>query len=419
MNQNYWWISINPKMLRFKDLEVGDCFYYTALNEDGTLRTLYKNFTEIKNGDLVVVYESEPTNEVIGICQVTEELSDYKIQFKKVEGLTETITRYSIECNIELANLEVFRYTQGTLFKLAPREYQVIYSTIRELNPQKQYRFFEEYTKETFLSEVFFDEKDYDELRNLILKRKNVILQGAPGVGKTYVAKKMIHSILGKKDEDKILSIQFHEQYSCDEFMEGYRPDDIGVYKYKKGCFKKICNQARNDPNSKYFVLIDEINRGNITKIFGESFSLIELDKRGKDNYIELACSRDRFYVPENIYIIGTMNTFSVESQINDFALRRRFCFYTINPAFRNDKFKIHYSQNPLLTKVINGIIEVNKSLNDDIKIGHSYFCKTLDEQDIKMTIKYSIEPMIKHYFKNDIKKANELIKILEDSLVF
>lgn len=414
---NYWWLSINPKMLRFKDLEVGDYFYYTALNEDGTPRTLYKNFVEIKKDDLVIVYETEPTNEVIGLCQTVEEINNNKVMFKKIEGLTDTLSRYSIESNIELANLEVLRYTQGTLFKLAQKEYEVLYNMIRELNPKKQYRYYENYTKDDFLNEVYFDEKEYNELYTLILKRKNVILQGAPGVGKTFVAKRMIYSILGSKDEDKILSIQFHEQYSNDEFIEGYRPDDIGIYKYKIGCFKRICNKARNDPNNKYFVLIDEINRGNITKIFGESFSLIEIDKRGKENYIELACSRERFYVPENIYIIGTMNNFSDELLITDLALRRRFCFYTINPAFENEKFKILCSQNPLLSKVIDEIIDINKTLNDDIKIGHSYFCKPMDEDDIKMTIRYNIEPLIKQYYRNNIEIANNLIKNLENLL--
>ena len=414
---NYWWLSINPKMLRFKDLEVGDYFYYTALNEDGTPRTLYKNFVEIKKEDLVIVYETEPTNEVIGLCQAVEEINNNKVMFKKIEGLTDTLTRYSIESNIELANLEVLRYTQGTLFKLAQKEYEVLYNMIRELNPKKQYRYYKNYTKDDFLNEVYFDEEEYNELYTLILKRKNVILQGAPGVGKTFVAKRMIYSILGSKDEDKILSIQFHEQYSNDEFIEGYRPDDIGIYKYKIGCFKRICNKARNNPSSKYFVLIDEINRGNITKIFGESFSLIEIDKRGKENYIELACSRERFYVPENIYIIGTMNNFSDELLITDLALRRRFCFYTINPAFENKKFKILCSQNPLLSKVIDEIIDINKTLNDDIKIGHSYFCKPMDEDDIKMTIRYNIEPLIKQYYRNNIEIANNLIKNLENLL--
>ena len=158
MGNTYWWLSINPKMLRFRDLEVGDCFYYTALNEDGTPRTLYKNFTEIKKGDLVIAYELDPAKEVIGLCQAIEEINDNKVMFKKIEGLTDTVSRYMIESHIELANLEVFRYTQGTLFKLSNREYEVIYSMMRELNPKKQYRYYEDYDKERFLKEVYFEE---------------------------------------------------------------------------------------------------------------------------------------------------------------------------------------------------------------------------------------------------------------------
>lgn len=417
MDTNYWWLSINYKMLHFKDLDVGDCFYYTALNENGSRRTLYKNFEEIKKGEYVIAYETEPTSEVIGICQVVEEIKDNKVMFKKVEGVAEPVTRYAIECHIELANLEVFRYTQGTLFKLSPREFEVIYSMMRELNPKKQYRYYEPYDKNKFLEEVYFNESDYDELRSLILKRKNVILDGAPGVGKTFIAKKMVYSILGLKDEEKVLSVQFHESYSNDEFMEGYRPDDIGIYKYKRGCFKRICNKARNDPENKYFVIIDEINRGNIAKIFGESFGLIEVDKRGKDNYIELACSRERFYVPENIYIIGTMNTYDDNLAIKDYALRRRFCFYTIKPIFNNERFKKFYMQNPMLEKVVNGIMLVNKNLDDSVKIGHSYFCKPMDNEDITMTVKYNLIPYIKQYYKNDIASEDRLIKILEDTI--
>lgn len=414
---NCWWISLNPKMLRFRDLEVGDRFFYTALNENGSARTLYKNFTEIKTDDLVIVYELEPAKEVIGICRAVEEIKENKVMFEKLEGLTDTVSRFAIESNIELANLEVFRYTEGTLFKLAPREFEVLYNMIRELNPKKQYRYYKDYNKEQFLDDVYFDEGDYEELRSLILKRKNVILQGAPGVGKTYIAKRMVYSILGKEDEDKILSIQFHETYSNDEFMEGYRPDDIGIYKYKRGCFKRICNKARNDPDNKYFVIIDEINRGNISKIFGESFALIETDKRGKDNYIELSCSRERFYVPNNIYIIGTMNTYDEKLAVTDYALRRRFCFYTVNPAFENERFKKFYMENNLLARVIDGVKNVNNSLSDDIKIGHSYFCNLTDDEDIRMTVKYNIEPLIKEYHRNNKDESQRLIGILEDSI--
>lgn len=414
MNNNYWWLSVNPKMLRFRDLEVGDYFYYTAKNENGSLRTLYKNFTEIKKGEIVIVYETEPGNEVIGFCKAVEEIKDDKVMFQKIEGLTDTITRYDIERHIELANLEVFRYTQGTLFKLSTREFEVISSMVREANPKKQYHLWKKYEKQDFLNEVYFSENEYEELKTLILKRKNVILQGAPGVGKTYIAKRMAYSILGLKDEDKILSVQFHELYSNDEFIEGYRPDDIGIYKYKRGCFKRICNKARNDPNNKYFVIIDEINRGNIAKIFGEAFSLIETDKRGKENYIELACSRERFYVPENIYIIGTMNTFDEKLALKDYALRRRFCFYTIKPAFENEKFQKVYGQNLFLKKVIKEIVTINNQLDDNIKIGHAYFCKQMDDDDIRMTIKYNIIPFVKEYYRDKNEISNEIIEKLD-----
>ena len=413
MENNYWWISINPKMLKFRELDIDDCFYYSALNEDGTLRTLYKNFSEIKKGEIVVAYEVEPSNEVLGLCICEEELLNNRIKLKKIEGLTDTVTRYSMETHIELANLEVFRYMQGTLFKLSKREFEVIYSMLRELNPKKRYQDYDVYTKKEFLEDVYFDENDYDELHDLILARKNVVLQGAPGVGKTYIARRMAFSIMGSKDEEKVLMVQFHEKYSNDEFIEGYRPDDIGIYKYKRGCFKRICNKARNDPKNKYFVIIDEINRGNIPKIFGEAFSLIEIDKRGKENYIELSCSRERFYVPENLYIIGTMNTFDERLAMTDYALRRRFCFFTVSPVFDNSRFKEFYSRNPLLSEVIGKIKEINDNIDEDTQIGHSYFCKPLPNQEIKMLVKYSVVPLIKEYYKKEPQKGKQYINDL------
>ena len=410
---NYWWLSINPKMLKFRELDIDDCFYYSALNEDGTLRTLHKNFTEIKRGEIVVAYEVEPSNEVLGLCVCVQELQDERIMLKKIDGLTDPVSRYNLETHIELANLEVFRYMQGTLFKLSKREFEVIYSMIRESNPKKRYQIYDAYSKESFMKEVYFDDAEYEELANLILSRKNVVLQGPPGVGKTYIARRMAYSLIGAKDDEKMLNVQFHEMYSNDEFIEGYRPDDIGIYKYKRGCFKRICNKARNNPKDKFFVIIDEINRGNIPKIFGEAFSLIEIDKRGKENYIELSCSRERFYVPDNLYIIGTMNTFDENLALSDYALRRRFCFYTINPVFENENFKEFCKYSPLLEKVISKIREINYELDENMQIGHSYFCKPMANSEIRMIVKYSILPLLKEYFRKTPSKYERISKEL------
>ncbi|MBO5178877.1 MAG: AAA family ATPase [Clostridia bacterium] len=414
---NYWWLNMNPKIIRFREIEVGEIFEYSSLNEDGSERKFIHNFKEAMPGDIVIAFEIEPAKEILGICEVAVELINDKIYLRKIENLTDSITREEIEQNREIVNVEAFRNQAGTFFKLTDAEYKAIYSIIREQNPLKDYQIYDKYNKEKFLEEVFCTEKDYDELERLILMKKNVILQGAPGVGKTYMAKRMAYSLMGEKNDDRILSLQFHPEFQNEEFMEGYRPDGIGIYKFRKGCFRKFCNKARNKPDKKFFLIIDEINRGNITKIFGESFSLIEADKRGKQNFIELSCSKERFFIPENIYIIGTMNIADRDYAITDYAVRRRFGFYNVKPIFENQRFKKFYMQNEGMTRVIDEIIDINKDLKEGQKIGHCYFCENLSDEDLKMTVKYNIIPMIQEYFYDDQSKFKEIEHKLNNAL--
>lgn len=283
------------------------------------------------------------------------------------------------------------------------------------------------YGKEDFLKEVYITEKEYDKLKNLILDKKNIILQGSAGVGKSYAAKRLAYSIIGEKDNERVKMIQFHQSYSYEDFIIGYRPNENG-FELKEGVFYKFCKEAEMDENkeNKYFLIIDEINRGNISKIFGELFMLIENDKRGEEYALELVYKDDeKFFVPENLYIIGLMNTADRSLAMLDYALRRRFIFIDIEPAFNKPQFKNDLENKNIDKDLINKIIEKFTKLNETIKsdktlgkgytIGHSYFCnrKNLNKEDYEDIINYEIAPTLKEYWFDNEDKAEKEIKEL------
>ena len=282
------------------------------------------------------------------------------------------------------------------------------------------------YTKENFLNEVFMDLLEYNRLSNLLMREKNIILQGAPGVGKTFIAKRLAYSILGEKDNNKVEMVQFHQSYSYEDFIMGYRPSDDNSFKLEEGIFYKFCNKAKNDPNNKYFFIIDEINRGNLSKIFGELLMLIEDDKRGQE--ISLIYNKELFSVTENIYIIGMMNTADRSLTTIDYALRRRFSFYTINPAFDNNKF-IEY-QNTINNNHFNSLINVVKQLNENIKndptlgkgfmIGHSYLSNldyNVSDEQLYNIVEYKLIPLIEEYWFDEDSKVYDWSQKLRGSI--
>jgi len=230
----------------------------------------------------------------------------------------------------------------------------------------------------------FISEENFKKIVMLLERKKNIILEGAPGVGKTFLARKIAYQLIGEIKDENIEMVQFHQSYSYEDFIQGIRPSEDGFAR-RNGVFFEFCNKARRSPDKRFVFIIDEINRGNISKILGELMMLIEADKRSKKYAIKLTYSDDedeKFFVPDNVYIIGCMNTADRSLAIVDYALRRRFRFCPIKPEF-NDAFKdflvskgiSETNAKAVITKVTSANVEM-ATIDKGLEIGHSYFCQ-------------------------------------------
>ena len=227
--------------------------------------------------------------------------------------------------------------------------------------------------------------------------------------------------MIGTKDITRVMMVQFHQSYGYEDFIMGYRPVDNG-FEIKNGPFYEFCKKAENDEEHDYFFIIDEINRGNMSRIFGELLMLIENDKRGHE--LRLLYSNEQFSVPKNLYLIGLMNTADRSLAIIDYALRRRFAFFDFVPAFDSISFKQYMDDldNETFNSLINQIKKLNIKISNDpslgggFQIGHSYFCNLyredispdqLDEM-LNDIVEYDLIPLLKEYWFDETDTWHE-----------
>jgi hypothetical protein len=459
---NYWLEVCNIKGRPDREVgpdALGKSLWSPQLSSDG--KNIYTNMRKISDGDVVLHFTDRLG--ISGVSIVSGSVDDrficlegtewagkpgYRVELKDYAMLEKVIARDEIFSHQEILKklLDDFKglfyhkklgLNQNAYLTNLPIQLVELFNQIYLKNTGKKIPYVDVessvmvdeekaiYSLSNGTEGLFVPPKDFEEMLSILKKKKNLIIQGPPGTGKSYVAKRIAYALLGVRDANRVASIQFHQSYSYEDFVQGYRPNrNKGGFDLKDGVFHRFCMKAKKDSLRPYVFIIDEINRGNLSKIFGEVMLLIEADKRGEEWAVSLTYADDdseKFYIPSNVHIIGMMNTADRSLAMVDYALRRRFSFKDIEPGFDSAEFekylaakkvsKVIVSRIQVKINELNKKIESSVDLGSGFRIGHSFFVPNEDVLDSESwyqgIIINEIAPLLREYWFD--KKKSEL----------